>query len=66
MDRVAAARGKNGANNLAAHDRINHVPKPIPLQNNHLKKALPGLRRTARKNNHYGVIDPEGSFRDET
>jgi hypothetical protein len=44
MDRGAAAREKNGVNNLAANDRDNQVPEPIPQPDqNHPQKALPGL-----------------------
>jgi hypothetical protein len=39
----AAARDKNGANNLEENDHDNKVPKPIPPPKNHLKKVLPGL-----------------------
>ena len=40
----AAAREKNGANNLATNDRNNQVPKPIPQRNlNNQNKALAGL-----------------------
>jgi hypothetical protein len=44
MDRGAAAREKNGANNLATNDRDNQVPKPIPQRNfDHRKKAQLGF-----------------------
>jgi hypothetical protein len=33
MDWGAAAREKNGANNLEANDRENQVPEPIPQPN---------------------------------
>jgi hypothetical protein len=33
MDGGAAAREKNGANNLEAHDRDNQIPEPIPQPN---------------------------------
>jgi hypothetical protein len=45
MDRGAAAREKNGANNLATNDRDNHqASKPSPQKTpNNDEKALPGL-----------------------
>jgi hypothetical protein len=56
MDRGAAAREKNGANNLATNDRDNQAPEPIPQSNpNHQKKALPGFgANRVRKNSPGG------------
>lgn len=62
MDRGAAAREKNGANNLAKHDRNNHLLQPIPRLNpNHsLTKGPSCLRRRTYANKSAGrPLTPE-------
>jgi hypothetical protein len=64
MDRGAAAREKNGANNLAKHDRDNQVPKPIFPPSSHSKKPYRAWAWTVRAENRQEALDTEGSFRD--
>ena len=74
MDGGAAAREKNGVDNLEEHDRDNQIPEPIPQSNpNRQEKAPPGLGvervQTIRQvipKNRQEALDFRGSFRDGT